>query len=167
MSLCWLAGAASAAEPVIPAAYAAMMKEHIGTWETTGEMCVDGKCEPMTAKWSCKEARPSSALWCEWHHFKPDGSPLNIEHEAIGYETESGKLRFMRIHENGTVNTVLIDVDGKWMRRHWEFPRDGKTALAANDIDTSTSGLWKHRFTMTVDGKVVREMRAIQKRVAP
>jgi hypothetical protein len=53
------------------------------------------------------------------------------------------------------------------MRRHGEYPKDGKTAIGANDIDTRTSGLWKQRYTLTVDGKIVREMRATQKRVAP
>lgn len=157
---------ASAEPPVIPPDYAAMMKEHVGSWQSTGEICVDGKCEPMTAKWSCAEARRSTALWCEWDHFNTDGSPQNIEHEAIGYETESGKLRFTRIHEDGTVNTALVGVDGKWMRRRWEFPKNGKTAVAANDIDTSTSGLWKQRVVTTVDGKVVWEMRATHKRIA-
>jgi hypothetical protein len=165
-STIWLSTAVHAAEPAIPPAYAAMMKEHLGSWETTGEFCTDGKCEPMTAKWSCEAAAPSSALYCVWHHFKSDGKPMNTEHEVIGYDAEAGKLRFTRIHEDGTVSSVLIDVDGKWMRRHWEYQKDGKTAVAANDIDTSVGGLWKQRFTSTIDGKVVLEMRATQKRVA-
>jgi len=53
--------------------------------------------------------------------FLADGRDMNTEHEVIGYDKDAGKLRFTRIHEDGTVDTVLIDVDGKWMRRHWEY----------------------------------------------
>jgi hypothetical protein len=168
LSACLLATVLFAAPPDarrIPAEYEAMLKEHVGSWQTTGWMTADGEKKPIEATWECRAAGKGPGLSCVWHHKLTDGSS-DTELELIGYDKDAGKLSFTRLHEDGTVGVALVDVSGMTMSRRWEFVTGGRKAVGVNHIVVRESGLWDQNVTIDVEGKRTREMSLTQKRVA-
>jgi hypothetical protein len=159
------AAAPSPDKPLIPADIAAMTKEHLGSWQTTGWFIDGGKKTPVKANWECRDGGGGPGLVCIWHHESVDAPP-DTEHELIGFDKAAGKLSFTRIHEDGMIGTAFVDVGGKTMSRRWEWTEDGKKAVGRNHIVVREPGLWEQHVTVEIDGKLVREMDLTQTRTA-
>ncbi|MBC8025130.1 MAG: hypothetical protein H7Y89_03995 [Steroidobacteraceae bacterium] len=157
------AGAAPPGE--LPPEIAAMLKEYVGEWKTTGWYSSAGKKEVMTWRWNCRNQN-GLGLACVWHYDWPD-RPTNTEDELVGFDLQTGKLHFARLREDGSLQTALAEVNGKSLTRRWEWQEDGKAASGHIHIDTRVSGRWEQRITIKIDGKVVREGELTHTRVAP
>jgi hypothetical protein len=159
-------GAAAAADkPEMPAAVASMVQEHLGSWQTSGFVVEGDRKTSIKAQWSCERAAGGPGLLCTWHHEWADGSK-DTNLEFIGYDDETGRLTLSRLREDGTVSLVFVDTDGRSMTRTWEFDEGGRKAQARNHIVVRESGWWEQHVTISVDGKLIREMRLTQRRVA-
>ena len=152
------------APPPIPGNILGMLKEHLGSWETSGYTRDEKGTTPVKATWSCRGVSGGPGLLCTWHHEWMDRPP-DVEEEIIGFDRESGKLRFTRVHPDGSVQSILVDATGKSMDRRWEFQRDGQTAVGNNHIDVVAPGHWEQRMTIEVGGKQTWEMVLTQRRV--
>jgi hypothetical protein len=153
--------------PVIPAAIAAMLKEHVGRWRATGEMRAGGRVFPLKGTRECTAVQSGAGVLCLWHdELSPDGR--SHEHvEILGFDAETGRLRSARVSDLGILSTTTLVVSGNTMMDRSESGSEGSRTLAVNEITVTPGGGWRQRFTMDTSGQRVVEMNIQHERVAP
>jgi hypothetical protein len=157
--------AADRPDKSLPPDIKAILEEHVGSWEATGWTIDEKGKKPMKATWTCRHLSDGPAVLCTWHHAWVD-KPPDVEEEIIGFDRESGKLRFTRAHPDGSVGTLLVDATAKTMDRHWEFEKDGNKGVGNLHIEVREPGHWEQTVTVEVGGKRTFEMVATQRRLA-
>jgi hypothetical protein len=155
----------SPAPPAIPAEIKAMLLEHRGAWRTDGWIIEGEKKTPVKASWECKAAVNGVGNVCTWNHEWVD-RPHDSALEIMGYDPSLKVLKIQRVTDTGMMGTAAdVTVTGNTMTVERQFTDNGKAAEMRNKIVVTHPGEWDQRVTITVDGKLVREIKMTQRRV--
>jgi hypothetical protein len=156
---------AQAPGPAVPAAVAAILHEHLGTWRSEGTITSNGATVEAKASWECVAAVGGAGVICTWTHEWPGGITDRAV-DVFGYDAAEDALGGTRVTDRGIVTRSTTRIEGNRMIARWEAVQDGKPVAGFNEIVVTPGGDWIQHMTIDVGGERATEMRMTHHRLS-